>query len=233
MLDYSIINFDNIVIDATDGTTITGLFSTVGKIKSNTVKVINLVTNITDIVICGYCYVKAIKTDSTITAYKLIMGDLLVTIDSDDTVTAEILETDNILRFSTDAMTLIATGLDSEKTYKLEPTQDANGVVTIDIVEVTPEPTSQYCEVTFQCLNASFDSAIEVTITPDDDIQGGLGDETSVQFDVPTGTYSYTVTAVGYQDITGSLTIASSDLGNSKTITFNMEATQQQGGDNL
>lgn len=233
MLDYSILNFEKKVIDSTNGTTVTGLFTLLGKIKSNTVKVINLVTNITDIVINGYCYVKPIMSDDTITAYRLLMGDLMITIDSDDTVTAEILETDNILRFSANAMTLINTGLDASKNYKLVPVQDASGVVTIDIVELTPEPTSEYCDVTFQCLNADFDSSIEVTVSPDDDIQGGLGDETSVMFSMPTGSYTYTVSALGYQDVTGSVTITSDDLGNSKTITFTMSAQEQQGGDNL
>ena len=233
MIDYSILNFDKKVIDSTNGTTITGLFTLLGKIKSNTVKVINLVTNITDIVINGYCYVKPVMADDTITAYRLLMGDLMITIDSDDTVTAEILETDNILRFSANAMTLINTGLDAGKNYKLVPVQDASGVVTIDIVELTPEPTSEYCDVTFQCLNADFDSSIEVAVSPDDDIQGGLGDETSVMFSMPTGSYTYTVSALGYQDVTGSVTITSDDLGNSKTITFTMSAQEQQGGDNL
>ena len=161
------------------------------------------------------------------------MGDLMITIDSDDTVTAEIMETDNILRFSSNAMSLIATGLDNQKTYKLVPVQDASGVVTIDIVELTPEPTSQYCDVTFQCLNESFDSAISVALVPDDGVLGGLGDETSVMFSMSTGSYTYTVSASGYQDVTGSVTIESTDLGNTKTITFTMSAQEQQGGDNL
>ena len=82
-------------------------------------------------------------------------------------------------------------------------------------------------------LNESFDSAISVALVPDDGVLGGLGDETSVMFSMSTGSYTYTVSASGYQDVTGSVTIESTDLGNTKTITFTMSAQEQQGGDNL
>lgn len=224
MLDYSIIDFNNVVIDSTNGTVIAGTFERLSKIKNNAVKIINLVTNVTDIVINGYPYVKPIITDDEITGYKLLIGDLVITINSDDTVTAQIQDTSRLLKFSDSAMVMIAEGLAEGTEYKLVPVAEGDGAV-IDIVEVPPQPVGTMCTTTFTCLNENFDSQIEVTITPDDDIEGGMGDETHFICDIPVGTYSYVVTAQGYQAYSGDLTISQEDITTgTKTITFTLTA---------